>query len=94
MIAVPVAAIHVFGAVRNITAAQKAMLIVAKRFERRLTAPCVCQSWIIGPNRRCASSQACSRAEPRAAANADSNTNGTVGSPGTTMPTMPKPKLV
>ena len=89
MIAVPVAAIHSFGAVRNITTAQALIIVVASPFARRLTAPCACQSRIIGPNRRSASSRACSRCDPRAAAKADSSTNGTVGSPGTTTPITP-----
>jgi len=94
MIALPMEAIHHVGAVRNRMPAQNTIMIVATRLERRLTAPCVCQSWIIGPKRRCASSHACKRSEPRAAAKAESNTNGIVGRPGTTIPTMPSPKLV
>lgn len=74
-------------------AAHAAIIDTASRLARRLTAPCACQSRIIGPNWRCASSQACSRCEPREAAKADSSTNGTVGSPGTAMPTMPNPRL-
>ncbi len=93
MIEVPVAAIQSLGAVKNITTAHNAMVRTAKIFERRLTAPWVCQSRIIGPNRRCASNHACKRCEPRAAAKAESSTKGTVGRPGTTMPTMPKPRL-
>ena len=76
------AAIHALGAVRNMTIAQAAIITVASHLARRLTAPCACQSRIIGPNCRCRRSQACSRREPRAAAYADSSTNGTVGSPG------------
>ena len=93
MIAVPVAAIHVFGAVRNMIAAQTDIMIVASHLARRLTAPCVCQSRMIGPNWRCASNHRCNRCEPRAAAKAASNTNGTVGKPGTTMPIKPSPRL-
>ena len=48
---------------------------------------------IIGPNWRCASSQACRRVEPRAAAKAESSTNGTVGRPGSTMPMSPSARL-
>ena len=59
MIAVPVAAIHHFGAVRNMIAAQTIIIVVANRFARRLTAPWVCQSRIIGPNRPCANNFAC-----------------------------------
>ena len=56
------------GAVRNMITAHAAIITIANRLARRLTAPCACQSRIIGPNRRCASSRACNRCEPRAAA--------------------------
>ena len=68
MIAVPHAAIHHRGAVRNITTAATDIITMASRLARRLTAPWDSQSRIIGPNLRCASSQAWSRCEPRAAA--------------------------
>ena len=93
MIALPIAAIHHFGAVSNRRIAHSAIMPMANRLARRETAPSRSQSRIIGPNCRCASNQACRRREPRAAANAASSTNGTVGKPGTTMPTMPMPRL-
>ena len=68
MIPVPIAAIHHFGAVRKKMTAHTAMLPIAHCLARRLTEPVACQSRIIGPYRRCASSQACRRSEPRAAA--------------------------
>ena len=73
--------------------AQADIIVVASHFDLRLTAPCACQSRMIGPKCRCASSQRYSRCEPRAAAKADSSTNGTVGRPGTTMPIRPSARL-
>ena len=93
MIALPIAAIHHFGAVRNMMIAHSAIMPIASRLARRETAPSRSQSRIIGPNCACASNQSRKRFEPRAAANADSSTNGTVGNPGSTMPTMPRPRL-
>ncbi len=75
------------------TMAESAIITMASFLARRLTAPFACQSRIIGPNWRCASSQACRRVEPRAAAKAESSTNGTVGRPGTNRPMKPRPRL-
>ena len=91
MIAVPLPAIHHFGAVANMMALLAAIMPIAQYFARRLTAPLACHSRIIGPNVRCASRRSCRRREPRAAANAASSTKGVVGRPGRKMPTMPSP---
>lgn len=80
---------HAFGAKSQRITAQTAIASVAVHLALRLTAPCACQSWISGPKRGCAFSQASSRGEPRAAAKAESSTSGVVGSPGTTIPTSP-----
>ena len=84
------AAIHQRGAVAKKISEHTAMVPMDQRLAERLTAPLACQSRIIGPYRRCASSQACSFSEPFAAAQAASSTKGVVGRPGTKMPRMPK----
>ena len=87
----PKAAIHQRGAVAKKMIEHAAMVPMDQRLAERLTAPLACQSRIIGPYSRCASSHACSFSEPFAAAQAASSTKGVVGRPGRKMPMMPRP---
>ena len=85
---------HNRGEKKNKITAVEVIIVVASHFAFRLTAPLACQSRIIGPIAGWASSQSCKRCEPREAAYAASRINGTVGITGSTMPMMPRPKLV
>ena len=61
-------------------------------FPCRLTAPCFCQLWIIGPKIRCDIIHACSLSDERANAKAAIRIKIVVGKSGTITPTTPSPR--
>lgn len=67
---------------------------VASRLADRGTVPWSRQLRIAGPNRGCRSSQACSRGDPRVAAQAARRMKTVVGKPGNTMPIKPSSRQV
>lgn len=75
------------------TIAENNMVNVAAHLARRDTAPCACQSRIIGPKRLCASRYRCRRSEPRDAAKAAIRMNTVVGMTGRKIPTIPAARL-
>lgn len=75
------------------TLAQTSIIHVAAHFACRGTARCSRHTRIMGPKVGWASKRASRRSEPRAAAHAAINTNTVVGSPGTKIPRIPRPRL-
>jgi hypothetical protein len=68
--------------------------IVAARFAFRLIAPFLFQSWIMGPNVLCDINQLCKRLDDFAKQKEASNTSGTVGTSGRTIPATPIPSAI